>query len=219
MAVEEYVRRRGVELGREAGQQRQAGAELVDEEAVGLEVGELAREDGDLQDEVYLAEDGAEDGEARQDRRRHDGVAADADVESAVAGFVEAVTRVAVAREDDDSVAALLQANGSVHDQALGAADAQIRVQKDDRLAFRPGRRLLSLFLCHVAAWQFGREASVEEWGVVQVEPDLLQLKGYMDGCKLGKLQVCIVVGIPACAWGSWRSGGGVAQGASARVQ
>lgn len=130
MAVEEYVRRRGVELGREAGQQRQAGAELVDEEAVGLEVGELAREDGDLQDEVYLAEDGAEDGEARQDRRRHDGVAADADVESAVAGFVEAVTRVAVAREDDDSVAALLQANGSVHDQALGAADAQIRCRK-----------------------------------------------------------------------------------------
>lgn len=198
MAVEEYVRRRGVELGREAGQQRQAGAELVDEEAVGLEVGELAREDGDLQDEVYLAEDGAEDGEARQDRLRHDGVAADADVEGAVAGFVEAVTRVAVAREDDDSVAALLQANGGVHDQALGAADAQIRVQKDDRLAFRPGRRLLSLFLCHVAAWQLDERRASKSGGWCRLSQILLQLKGDMDGCKLGKLQVCIVVGIPA---------------------
>lgn len=34
--------------------------------------------------------------------------------------------------EDDDAVATLLQADGGVDDEALGAADAEVRVEEDD---------------------------------------------------------------------------------------
>lgn len=34
--------------------------------------------------------------------------------------------------EDDDAVAAPLQADGGVDDEALGAADAEVRVEEDD---------------------------------------------------------------------------------------
>ena len=39
-----------------------------------------------------------------------------------------------MARENDDLVSEILQADGSVDDQPLGAANAQIRVQEDDGL-------------------------------------------------------------------------------------
>lgn len=61
-------------------EQREAGAELVDEEGIGRELPELPVE-VNLDDQVQLAQDGAEDAEAGQDRGRDDGVAADSDVE------------------------------------------------------------------------------------------------------------------------------------------
>ena len=63
---------------------------MVDDEDVWLEGGELAVE-GDGEEEVDMAKNGAENSEAGQDGRRDEGVAADADVEGAVAAFVEAV--------------------------------------------------------------------------------------------------------------------------------
>ena len=42
------------------------------------------------------------------------------------------MVRVAVVGEDDDAVAAFLEANGGINDQALGAANAQVRVEEDD---------------------------------------------------------------------------------------
>lgn len=51
-----------------------------------------------------------------------------------IAGFIEAVVRVAVACKDDDLVAAFLQADGRVDDETLCAADAEVGVQEDDRL-------------------------------------------------------------------------------------
>jgi hypothetical protein len=38
---------------------------------------------------------------------------------------------IAVAREDDDPVPALLQSDRRIHDQPLGASDPEVRVQKD----------------------------------------------------------------------------------------
>jgi hypothetical protein len=49
-----------------------------------------------------------------------------------VAALLEAVLGVAVVGEDDDAVAALLQAHGGVDDEAFGAADAQVRVEEDE---------------------------------------------------------------------------------------
>jgi len=48
-----------------------------------LQSREFAAEDADGQDEVQLAQDGAEDGQAREDAGRDEGVSADADVECA----------------------------------------------------------------------------------------------------------------------------------------
>jgi hypothetical protein len=56
-----------------------------------------------------------------------------------VASLVEAVLRVAVAREDGHPVPAALEPDGSVDDQSLGAADAQVRVEKDEVLLPRSG--------------------------------------------------------------------------------
>ena len=61
-----------------------ACAQLVDEEEIGSEVGELGREDSDREDEVELAEGSAEDGEPGEDGGRHEGVATDADIEGAL---------------------------------------------------------------------------------------------------------------------------------------
>lgn len=43
--------------------------------------------------------------------------------------------RVAVGRENRDFVAPVLQPHGGVDDEALGAADAQVWVEKDDVFA------------------------------------------------------------------------------------
>lgn len=40
--------------------------------------------------------------------------------------------RIAVRRKDGDFVAKILQANGGVHDKALGAANPQVRVEEHD---------------------------------------------------------------------------------------
>lgn len=66
-------------------QQGQAGGELVDEEGARPEGGELARE-GDGEEEVPLAQDGAEDGQAGEEGRGDEPGAADADVEGSWAG-------------------------------------------------------------------------------------------------------------------------------------
>jgi hypothetical protein len=57
-----------------------------------------------------------------------------------IARLVEAVPRVAVRGEDGDRVPAALQGHGGVHDETLGAANAQVRVEEDSVL----------LLLCHV---------------------------------------------------------------------
>lgn len=62
----------------------QAGGELVDEEGGGGEGAQLGGEEGDVQDQVQLARDGAEDAEAGEDGGRDEGVAPDADVERAL---------------------------------------------------------------------------------------------------------------------------------------
>lgn len=61
--------------GLQQAQEGNAGAELVDEEGRGCELGELVGEEGDLQDEVHLAQDGAEDGEAAKHGGRNERVA------------------------------------------------------------------------------------------------------------------------------------------------
>ncbi len=45
--------------------------------------------------------------------------------------------RVAMARKDHNPMPSLLQTNSSVDNQALGAPNAQVGVQKDYRLLFR----------------------------------------------------------------------------------
>lgn len=76
MAVEEYRC-----LWPQEGEEGYAGGELVDEEARRVYLGEFRGEESNRQDEVDLAEDGAEDGEAAEDGRGDDGVASYADVE------------------------------------------------------------------------------------------------------------------------------------------
>ncbi len=48
-----------------------------------------------------------------------------------IARFVEAVLRVAVAREDGNPVSSVLEAHGCVDDESLSSADAQILVKED----------------------------------------------------------------------------------------
>jgi hypothetical protein len=52
-----------------------------------------------------------------------------------IAGLIEAVRGIAVAREDDHSVSALLQSHGRVHHQPLCTADSQVWVQEHYGLA------------------------------------------------------------------------------------
>lgn len=68
--------------GKEVAQQRQAGRELVDDEGAGLQRAQFTG-DGDVDDEVDVAEDGAEDGEAGENRHGDEPVAADSDFEGA----------------------------------------------------------------------------------------------------------------------------------------
>lgn len=110
-----------------------------------------------------MAEDGAEDCKAGGDGHGDEPCAADADVEGSwrrlsidihmqqmqmeerserkltVAALVKAVARVAVVGEDDDAVAAFLQADSSVDDEAFCAADAQVWMEKDDCFIFGRG--------------------------------------------------------------------------------
>lgn len=102
---------------------------------------------------MQLAQDGAQDTEAREDRGGYDGIAANSNVEGTcctifqlvsllmrpvekirklgirgpkrtIASLIEAMLGVAVASKDDDPVTAVLQADGGVDDQPLGAAYA-----------------------------------------------------------------------------------------------
>ncbi|PMB68569.1 hypothetical protein BM221_005149 [Beauveria bassiana] len=129
--------------GDEQAQPGQAGGELVDDEDGGLEVLELAGEPN-VQQEVDVAQDGAENGKPAKEGARDEPRALDADIERGgregggrggskltIATFVKAVVRVAVVRVDDYLGALVLQAGGGVDDEALGAADAQVRVEED----------------------------------------------------------------------------------------
>lgn len=141
---------------------------------------------------MQLAQDGAEDAEAGQDRGRDDGVAADSDVEGSwnennaqsvsvhsllllsiekgkrtVASFIKAMARVAVAREDDDLVSAVLHADGGIDDQALSAADAQVGMQEDDSLA--RGCFLLGHGDCSILP---GHQRRRNAWWRVKKAPD-----------------------------------------------
>ena len=49
-----------------------------------------------------------------------------------ISSFVKAVSRIAVAGEDRDAVAKILEADGGIDDETLGAADAEIGVEEDD---------------------------------------------------------------------------------------
>jgi hypothetical protein len=63
---------------------RGRGTELIDEEGGGAEVGELSSKEGDMQDEMQLAQDGTEDGEAAKQGGRDESVSMDAHVESSL---------------------------------------------------------------------------------------------------------------------------------------
>jgi hypothetical protein len=65
---------------REGAHQGEAGGELVDDKGAGVEGGQLARQ-MDGEQEVDVAEDGAQNGQPREDGRRDERVAADANVE------------------------------------------------------------------------------------------------------------------------------------------
>lgn len=86
MAVEENRRVR-VEEAHEG----QAGGELVDDEGAGLEGLEFAGE-GDLDEELEVAQDGAEDGEAVEDGHGDGPSAADTDIECACRIFCELIS-------------------------------------------------------------------------------------------------------------------------------
>ena len=51
--------------------------------------------------------------------------------------LVEAMLRVAMAREDDNVIATVLQADGGVDHEPLGASDSQVGMQEDDGLLWR----------------------------------------------------------------------------------
>lgn len=157
-------------------QQGETGAELVDEEVVWVEAGELAGiVDGE--EEVGLAEDGAEDHEAAEVGGADQGVAADVDFESAwrggkmlvscslhrrrefmkkkkekkaclvcltISGFLKAVALVTMAREDDDFVTSVLEADSRINHKSLSTSNAKIRVKEDNGL-------WVALSVCHLA--------------------------------------------------------------------
>lgn len=77
VAVEE-----GLDIRMEGLEEGEPGGELIGEEHCGFQGGEFGRQ-ADLEDEVDLAEDGAEDGKAREDGGGDYGVSPDADVEGA----------------------------------------------------------------------------------------------------------------------------------------
>lgn len=146
MAVEED----GGAWGEEA-EEGDAGGELVDEDVVeGLD---LAGEE-EVEGEVELAEDGAEDGEAAEEVWGEEGVAGDADGEGAwgvlavrrlniipgvgeictITSLIEAMPRVAVGSVDDNFVPPVLKPDSCIDDQPLRSPNPQIRVDKEDPL-------------------------------------------------------------------------------------
>lgn len=71
--------------GVQEAQERQASRELVDDEGTGAKSGQLLGE-GDVEDELDVAEDGAEDGEAGEEGGRDGRGGAYADVEGSWSG-------------------------------------------------------------------------------------------------------------------------------------
>lgn len=113
---------------------------------------------------MQLAEDGTENRESAEEDRWNDRVSAYSDVEGSfalrgevsatlsryerwegvrqgtrltIAGFVEAVGGVAMRSKYGNFVSAILEADGSIYDQALGSADAQVWVEEHNVLSFR----------------------------------------------------------------------------------
>ena len=66
-----------------------------------------------------------------------------------IAGFVEAVGWIAMAGENDDLVATILEANGGIDYETLSTADAQIGMEKDYGLGLVGRGLLLLLLACH----------------------------------------------------------------------
>ncbi|KAH6608235.1 hypothetical protein Trco_004548 [Trichoderma cornu-damae] len=91
-AGEQQVREVAVEedrrIGREEAQEGEAGGQLVDDEGAGAEGPELAR-DGDVDEELQVAEDGADNGQAAEDGHGDGPGAVHADVEGAYASIVQ----------------------------------------------------------------------------------------------------------------------------------
>jgi len=63
--------------------------------------------------------------------------------DNTVASFIEAMTRVAMRREDGGFVTQILQAYRSIDDKTFSAADAKIWVEEDDVLLSRRHDRCL----------------------------------------------------------------------------
>jgi hypothetical protein len=125
---------------------------LVYEKPCRAQLLQFGRKEGYVQDQVELAEYGAEDGEASYDGRGDDGIASDADVEgpwhgifsvggwrhwgeaeiSTVAGLGETVFGVAMRGVDCDAVSSLLEAYCGVDYEPFCAADAEVGVEEYD---------------------------------------------------------------------------------------
>lgn len=91
----------------------------------------------DLDEELEVAQDDADDGEAVEDGHGDGPFAVDADIEGAIATLVKAVVAIAMIRKDDNVVSALLQPNRRINNQALSAANAQIRMKEDNCAVWR----------------------------------------------------------------------------------
>lgn len=48
-----------------------------------------------------------------------------------ISSFIKAVSRIAVAREDDDAIATVLQTYGGIDDKSLRAANTQVWMEED----------------------------------------------------------------------------------------
>lgn len=80
---------------------------------------------------MQLPQDRHQQMQPSQHPRRKDCIPTHADVQRAIARLLEAVRLVPVRRVDDDAVAAVLERDGDVDDEALGAANAEIGMNDD----------------------------------------------------------------------------------------
>ena len=136
---------------------------MVDKERCWSESGELVGAKGDLEDEVYLAQDSAKDSKAAEEGCWYKRIAAYANIKGpfydggqvsatysnmsvgtqvpqqkgslTIARLVEAVIWVAIRGEDGDLVSAALQSHSSIDHKALGAANAEVWVKEHDVLS------------------------------------------------------------------------------------